>query len=213
MNGIVKKDVSILCICFAIGIYSIYGLGYGWAGEKKGKKADSRSDPVIDGAEFNSITCYQSPHYLVVAKEVKGRTGTDFLIKTKSNPEEKVPCQYSIGNSDFELKNEWAEYFAGLKGDLLILDSTTGPGPSGLTIWDLKKRRKVYEGSWSDPEESTNDSLVYWMETGEANDTNCPGLKHWKANGLGAAIETKVILSLTNFKISKTQERRCSPRQ
>jgi hypothetical protein len=74
---------------------------------------------------------------------------------------------YLPGQGDFEIRNEWAEYFAGLKGDLLILDSTTGPGPSGLTIWDLKKRKKVYEGSWSDPEESKDDSLVYWTETGE----------------------------------------------
>ncbi len=120
--------------------------------------------------------------------------------------------KYILGNNDFEIKNEWAEYFAGLNGDLLILDSTTGPGPSGLTIWDLKKRKKVYEGSWSDPEESKNDSLVYWTETGEATDNNCPELEKWKSDGLEAAIETKVILNLSNFKISKTRETRCSPR-
>lgn len=183
------------------------------AAEKEHIKRRILFDKQIVTAESIQINCYESPKYLVIAKEVQGRAGTDFLIKYKSNLDEKLSCNYIFRNNDFEIKNEWAEYFAGLKDDLLILDSTTGPGPSGLIIWDLKKRKKVYEGSWSDPQETKNDSLVYWVETGEATDNNCPELKNWKAHGLGAAIETKVILNLSNFKISKTQERRCSPRQ
>lgn len=124
-----------------------------------------------------------------------------------------MPCHYIFDKDYFEIKNEWAEYYAGLKNHFLILDSSTGPGPSGLTIWDLKKRKKVYEGSWSDPEDSQDDSLVYWMETGEANDKNCPEFQDWQAHGLEAAIETKVILHLSNLEISKTHLTRCSPRQ
>ncbi len=160
-----------------------------------------------------SIKCYESPEFLVIAKEVRGKAGTDFLIKYKSNPDEKIPCTYVSENNDFEIPNEWAEYFAGLKGNLLFLDSTTGPGPSGFTIWNLKKRKKVYEGTWSDPEEFKDESLVFWLETGDANDDNCPEIKEWKSHGLKGAIETKVILDLTDFKLSKTSEKRCSPRQ
>jgi hypothetical protein len=170
-------------------------------------------DRQIVTADSIQINCYESPKYFVIAKEVQGSAGTDFLIKYKSRPNEKLPCNYIFGSKDFEIKNEWAEYYAGLNDDLLILDSTTGPGPSGLIIWDLKKRKKVFEGSWSDPEESKNNSLVYWLETGEATENNCPEIKEWKSQGLGAAIETKVILDLSNFKISKTKETRCSPRQ
>ncbi len=213
VKDIMKKNSKIIYFCFAMVIFFINCLIYVMAAEKKHKKADSLLDQQIVTAESNQINCYESPKYLVIAKEVQGRTGTDFLIKYKSRPDEKLSCNYIFGNNDFEIKNEWAEYFAGLKDDLLILDSTTGPGPSGLIIWDLKKRKKVYEGSWSDPEESKNDSLVYWMETGEATDNNCPELKNWESHGLGAAIETKVILNLSNFKITKTQETRCSPRQ
>lgn len=164
-------------------------------------------------ADSIQINCYDSPKYFVLAKEILGNSGTDFLIKYKSRPNEKLPCNYIPGRNDFEIKNEWAEYYAGLKGDLLILDSTTGPGPSGLIIWDLKKRKKVFDGTWSDAEESKDNTLVYWLETGEANYKNCPELKKWKSQGLEGAIETKVILDLSNFKISKTKETRCSPRQ
>ena len=115
---------------------------YVMAAETKHKKADSRSDRPIVTAESNLINCYESPKYLVIAKEVQGRTGTDFLIKYKSRPDQKLSCNYIFGNNDFEIKNEWAEYFAGLKGDLLILDSTTGPGPSGLINLGFKKAEK-----------------------------------------------------------------------
>jgi len=170
-------------------------------------------DKQTAATERNQVTCYESAKYLVVAKEVRGETGTDFLIKYKSSPSEKLECSYVHGKEYFEIKNEWAEYFFGLKHDLLILDSTTGPGPSGLIIWDLVKRKKVYEGSWSDAEETKDDTLVYWLETGEATDSNCPELAKWKSQGLEGAVETKVILNLTNFQITKTRQTRCSSRQ
>lgn len=183
------------------------------AAEKEYMEGDRLSDKQSVTGQSIQVECYESSKYFVIAKEVRGKVGTDFLIKYKSKPDENLLCDYTFGNNDFEIKNEWAEYFAGLKNDLLLLDSTTGPGPSGLSIWDLFKRKKVYEGSWSDPEESGNDTLVFWMETGEASDDNCPELKEWKSNGLGGAIETKVILNLSSFNISKTSEKKCSPRQ
>jgi len=159
------------------------------------------------------VTCYESADYLIVGKEHSGELGTDFLVKYKKRRGEKPTCTYAPGEGDFEIRNEWAEYFAGLKDDLLILDSTTGPGPSGLVIWDLKKRKKVYQDSWSDPEEIKDHSLVYWTETGEATPDNCPELKEWTSQGLGGAIETKVILDLSSFRLTRTQQTRCSPRQ
>jgi hypothetical protein len=166
----------------------------------------------IISAESPHIRCYSSPRYFLVEKDVENGVGTDFLIKYKSKAKEKIPCTYAVGSGDLEIKNEWAEYFAGLKGNLLVLDSTTGPGPSGLTIWDLKKRKKVFEGSWSDAV-IQDDSILYWTETGTATHDNCPGLAEWESQGLGAAIETRVLLNLSNFKLAKTRETRCSPRQ
>ena len=180
------------------------------AAENNYIKGDS---PPDSQSESLTITCYESPKYFIIAKQTRGKAGTDFLIKYKSRQDKTWSCDYTFGNNDFEIRNEWAEYFAGLNNDLLILDSTTGPGPSGLIIWDLAQRKKVYEGSWSDPEESEGNFLVYWIETGEATDDNCPELKDWRSHGLGGAIETKVMLNLSNFRITKTEERRCRPRQ
>ncbi|MGA1874131.1 MAG: hypothetical protein ACMUIA_00825 [bacterium] len=183
------------------------------AAEKEQADGVNQVSESLTPVESSHVQCYQSPGYLVVAKSVKGRVGTDFLVKYKSRADEELPCSYILQNNDFEIKNEWAEYFAGLTKDLLILDSTTGPGPSGLIIWDLKKRRKVYEGSWASPTEIKDDSITYWAESGEAADDNCPERAEWELHGLGAAMETKVRLNLSDFTVSKTKETRCSPRQ
>jgi hypothetical protein len=196
-----------MVICFIVSPV------YPAAAERKSNEGDRRPEKRIPTVDSTQIECYESEKYLIVAKEIKGRSGTDFLIKQKLNPSAKLGCRYVPRDGDFEIKNEWAEYFAGLKKDLLILDSTTGPGPSGLIIWDLSKRKKVYEGSWSDPEESGDDSLIFWMETGEATRTNCPELENWELKGLGGAIETRVILDLSSFRITKTLQTRCSARQ
>lgn len=183
------------------------------AKEKEQNQAAKMDHKQIFSTKTNKLKCYQSTKYLVVAKDLEQKGGTDFLVKYKSNANEKLPCSYVFVDYDFEIKNEWAEYFAGLTGDSLILDSTTGPGPSGLTIWDLKKRKKVYEGLWAGPTKIKDDSIIYWKETEEATKDNCPEGHQWQSHGLGAAIETKVILNLSDFTISKTKERRCSPRQ
>ena len=121
--------------------------------------------------------------------------------------------RYALAAHDEDLP-ELGKYNAGQKimfwsmSALIIVLIT-----SGLVIWDLKKRKKVYEDSWSDWEGFQDHSLVYWTETGEATPDNCPELEEWTSNGLGGAIETKVILDLSSFRLSRTEETRCSPRQ
>jgi hypothetical protein len=177
------------------------------------ENAEEAGFKTIVCAENKRITCYESATYLVVAKDLESKGGTDFVVKYKSSADDRLPCRYGVQGDDFEIKNEWVEYFAGLMGDFLILDSTTGPGPSGLTIWDLRKRKKVFEGCWASPMEIKEDSIVYWDETGEATDDNCPERAEWESHGLGAAIETKVILRFSDFSVLETEETRCSPRQ
>jgi hypothetical protein len=194
-------------------IFLLSGILFGTEINQTDIQKNNILESQISIADSIFVTCYDYPEYYIIARDVPDGVGTDFLIKYKSYPDEKLSCNYVIANGDLEIKNEFAEYYAGLKKDLLILDSTTGPGPSGLIIWDIKKRKKVFEGSWSDPEESSDSTLVYWLETDEATEGNCPRLKEWQAEGLSGAIETKVILNLSNFSITKTMQTRCSPRQ
>lgn len=96
--------------------------------------------------DSSQLQCHESQEYFIIEKELAGEIDTDFLIKYKANPETKFKCSYVPRAGDLEIKNEWAEYFFELKNDLLILDSTTGPGPSGLVIWDLAKKKRAFTG-------------------------------------------------------------------
>jgi hypothetical protein len=156
--------------------------------------------------------CHESSDYLIVEGST-GEVGTHFLVKYKSGRNQPLACEYVIEPDDLEIRNEWAEYFLSLMGDLLILDSGTGPDPRGLIIWDLKKRKKVYTGTYSEEVKIDTEYMEFWLETGDANDENCPEGKEWKAGGLGAAIETWVRLNFSDFKIIKSSKTRCSPRQ
>jgi hypothetical protein len=162
--------------------------------------------------ESDQISCFQTLDYFVIQRNVKSGVGNDFLVKYKVNPEATTPCAYSPEVGDFEIKDEWAAYFADLKNDRLYLEHYTGPGPYTFSIWDLVKRRKVYE-DFGSVVDYLEESVIYWKETGKATIGNCPELADWESHGLGGAIETKLTLTLSGFKTSLTNETRCSPRQ
>jgi len=164
----------------------------------------------IATAEQKTV-CHESPGYLIVEGST-GEVGTNFLVKYRSKKNQSVACEYVAKSGDFEIRNEWAEYFLGLQGDLLILDSGTGPDPRGLLIWDLKKQKKVYTGTYSEAKIEPG-YMEFWVETGGATDENCPEAKEWRAGGLGAGIETWVRLNLSDFSVIKSSQTRCSPRQ
>ncbi len=88
-------------------------------------------------AETRKVVCHESDDYLVVERENE-EAGNDFLVKYK-RPDSESECKYQVEEGDFEIKNEWAEYFMALHRDLLILDSGTGPDPRDFIIWDLGK--------------------------------------------------------------------------
>jgi len=160
-------------------------------------------------------TCHESSRYMIVEGDTGG-VGTNFLIKYKRQKGEPPVCKYVVKPGDFEIPNEEAEYFFGLQGKLLILDSGTGPEHRGLIIWDLSKKKKIYTGTYAGEEEEAKIKpgyMEFWLETGRATDENCPKAKEWWANGLGAAIETWVRLDLSDFTVTKSSKTRCVSRQ
>lgn len=162
----------------------------------------------------DSAQCEQSDRYRIVmvapgAEEV----GTHFLIQRMSPETAAAPCSYAPQSGDFEIRNEDAEYFLGLHGDRLILDSGTGPEPRGLIIWDLQQRAKVYTDRYAEAQLDQG-VLTYWLETGAGDDQRCPEAREWRAMGLGdgVAIETQVSLRLDDLTLTHSSHTRCAVR-
>lgn len=166
--------------------------------------------PQASQASGDSI-CHDTPDYRVVETPT-GEVGTHFLIKYKKVALPDSACRYAVAPGDFELRNADAEYFLGLAGDLLILDSGTGPAPRGLIIWNLRQRAKVYTGTYADATVEAT-SMTFWLESGPATDADCPEAAEWRSSGLGAAIETRVRLDFADFTVTRSSETRCQARQ
>lgn len=165
--------------------------------------------PVFAGDRDQGIECYASDSYFVVAKALSDEPGTDFLVKLKPQGGSQPLCEYSKSPGDLEIKNEDAEYYLGLAGDFLILDSGTS-NVRELIVWDLKKRKRVFADDYSEPIEITPHGLEYWSESGPATKLKCPDLRDW---GGEVVTEAKTTLGLPTLKVIRHPETRCSPRE
>jgi len=107
-----------------------------------------------------------------------------------------------------------ATYFIALENNFLILDQGTAPDPRGLIVHDLNLQKKVYSDRYSKPIEVKNNTITYWSPTSQkVTVENCPESTGWYKNGLGAGIESHIIVSLKDFSVKNLGETRCSARQ
>jgi hypothetical protein len=160
-------------------------------------------------SKWENLRCYESSSYFVVAKENQGSAGTDFLIKEKSRKSQAFPCEYLVIRNDFEIKNQNAEYFLKLAGNRLVLDSGTGPDLRDLIVWDLSKQKKVYTGQYSGPLIMSPRRIGFWGERRSATKKECSSEQDQQKDGLRIAVETKVLLSLSNLSAKVTNKTRC----
>lgn len=104
-----------------------------------------RFDPVeVDSGSVAGATCYMSDRYIVVERERKNRLGSDLFVR----PRESSRCEADPLPGDYVLQEEWAAYFLALHGDVLFLDSGTGPDIRYLILVDMARRRRLTELSY-----------------------------------------------------------------
>ena len=167
--------------------------------------------PMLASAAGRTV-CHDEGRYRVIARPTD-RVGTDFLVKQLVRGRSVPACKYLPRAGDLEIRNESAEYFLGLQGDILVLDSGTAPEPRGLVLWNLATRQKVYTGSYAQPVKIDATGMSFWQESGPATDANCPQATQWHAQGLGAAVEAEVRLAFADLRVAPLGPTRCSARQ
>ena len=168
---------------------------------------------ILDNKIYES-DCVSNNKYFVVQKGLIDNVGSDILVKYKSTKDQKYSCEYLTSNSDFQIKNEWAEYVLTLENNFLILDSGTGPPPRRLIVYDLTSRKKAFIDSYSNLITANSSSLTYWSPVDtKPNETNCPKMVEYTSKGLGTEIESRVVLTLSTFNKTELKEYRCSPTQ
>ena len=166
-------------------------------------------EPLFDSAgvrQVDGATCYQHARYTVVARERQGEVGSDIVVHAGPGG----PCTGDSVAGDYVFHNEWAEYFAGLIGDDMVLDSGTGPDLRGLIVIDLTTRRRVFDGSYVELEAGgPAGSLGIW----QGYELTHPGPGCEAPDGLGPGVDSLVWLDLRSGRVRYAGRTRCAVRQ
>lgn len=167
------------------------------------------------------IECNENQDYVVIEGD-NDDLGTNFLVKYKTSSRQIIGCSYVVENNDFEIVTDWRASFWEFSGNLMILNSGSGPPPRGMIIYDLNKRQKVFEDlynySWTEGSKReslvVNNAIEYWspIDT-EVTPENCPEYEEYNSYGFDIEMEAWVLLDLNTMTKKELGEYRCSPRQ
>lgn len=110
--------------------------------------------------------------------------------------------------------NNKAMFFKGREGNFLIIDQGTAPDPRGLIIYDLIAKKQVFYDRYSKPLDITNITVSYWSPTEQVvTEQNCPNYLKWKSGGLGAEIESHIVLDFQTLTKKDLGQIRCQATQ
>jgi hypothetical protein len=176
---------------------------------------------LVPGARFDSagvdtvaagVTCYTFPRYVVVVREPRDSLGSDVFVRQRRIPDaapRAVACGADSIAGDFVVRNHWAEYYTGLFGRVLILDSGTGPARE-VILYDVDARRHIatFGGGVAGWRDSV--TLMIWRAGGDSvSRTLCPHVPE----SLGASADSLMSLDVRSGAAVWAGRWRCAVRQ
>ena len=160
--------------------------------------------------------CYVFNKYVILTTETEDGVGEDIRIALRGGSSDaKQLCDDKSAKTYFIIKNDDSNFFFGLFEDYLFVDIGTGPEPRGLSVFDLSKKKKIYDASYNTPIKiGAGPTLDFWMPLEkDLPKKQCPQARKWEAQGLGFGFERRVILDLKSLKEQTIGQPRCTPRQ
>ena len=156
--------------------------------------------------------CYVYDDYVVVAWDsvAPERLAIVRARDTESAPED-ADCTPDSLIGDFVVRNEWAEYFCGMWGDLLLIDSGTSNIRS-LILYDVPTRSKVLEmGGVGGTDGWVDETTVrIWLLAGaEFPRSLCPDIPDM----FGVGVDSLYSLDLKTFRLTPLGPWRCNQLQ
>ena len=165
-------------------------------------------DPIeVDSSNVPGARCYLGSRYIVVERERRRSLGSDFFVR----PRESSRCEADSLPGDYVLRDEWAAYFSGLHGDVLFIDSGTGPDIRYLILVDVAARRRLTELSYVDLAPGP-DSLSVGVWVGFELEEPAPGCPA-PVGGLLPGIDSLFFLDVRSGQTRFSGRTRCAQRQ
>jgi hypothetical protein len=92
----------------------------------------------VTTTRHGDVSCHTHAMYTIVAREHTDSVGSDLFIRDARLRR----CDADSLPADFVWRNRFADYFLGIRGDVLFIDDGTAI-TRGLTVVDLRARRIV----------------------------------------------------------------------
>jgi hypothetical protein len=165
-------------------------------------------DPVeVDFSNAPTAICYMSARYIVVERQRKERIGSDFFVR----PRESNRCEADSLPGDYVLRDEWAAYFSALRGDVLFIDSGSGPDIRYLILVDLVTRRRLTELSYVELVPGPDLTVVGLWDGYELEEPlpDCPA----PSGGLVPGVDSLFFLDVRSGQTRFSGRTRCAQRQ
>lgn len=212
LNG--RAIISLGSKCLAISLLFIYSESEISAQELPIIDAtpDSLRNTMPEMPQSNG-SCYLYPDYIIVAwANPAYREPVAIVRKRDSSDTRETPdCYPDSLPGDFVVRNEWAEYFAGMWGDYLLIDSGTS-NVRTLMLYDVSSKSKVLTLEGMNGVEEWIDSVTVsiWLLSGyDLPRSLCPGIEEPFVVG----VDSLFVLNLQTLSLKASGPWRCRQMQ
>lgn len=209
---------NILNVVLSVVIAGLFLVGASFFGKSIMDRQGNLGKGLKVNESISENTCYDSPNYFIVTKADAVIVGNDILIKQKTNEDQNIECKYKVAVGDFEILNNrrdgsdlysYNQFFSYINDNFLILNEGTGSNRT-VRVFDLEKQKDIYSDDYHGELVLQDNILIYWRATKDIpNKENCSRVDEYIKGGMGAQIETKVSLNLTDLTKKEFEEFRC----
>jgi hypothetical protein len=169
-----------------------------------GLKAQAEPFDAVTAEKTPGVVCYRHARDLVVERRAV-EVGSDLFIR----PVPSGRCDPDSLPGDFVWRNQDAEYFLGLRGDVLFIDSGTGPDQRTLIVISLRTRRRLLRTTYVDRLVSGPDSLTVGVWRGFVVPKLAPGCAD---TGMIPGIDSLFWVDLRSGATKFANQTRCGER-
>jgi hypothetical protein len=169
---------------------------------------------LLNNISSNNIyeSCTESNEYYVVSEKLNYASPTKIYVYEKTSQTEKVgDCRLLNREEVFVMDLGEASYLRQIVGDVLLIDSGTGPSPREISGFSLVTQKEVFSDSYgSSIILNPPDSISYWSFSYDIEPTiqNCKEKKEIEENYLTPSIQRHITRNLVTGEI-KYGDLRC----
>lgn len=199
---------------FYMFAFFLFGMTFITAAAAQEAQLIKGTEQPVTRNNTNDGSCYIFSNYVI--KTTTGESVGEDVYVYKINREAKPASHCASATEPFlSIDNVDANYFAGISGNFLFIDSGTSTESRGLEIYDLTKKKSVYTTEYHQSVKLQNKRFILYDRTSEKGGAirTCREAQNWKKNGLSIGWVKPAKLNLETLEEAATGPLKCVAQQ